>query len=67
MRVKQLLELIPDQQLEMLAAESKVDYQVKKLTGKSVFQLILFSMINSERASLRVMEAMFHSMQLRLS
>lgn len=66
MRVKKLLELIPDQQLEMLSAESKVDYQVKKLTGKTVFQLILFSMINSERASLRVMEAMFHSMQFRL-
>lgn len=66
MRVKQLLSLIPDQQLEILGAESKVDYQVKKLTGKSVFQLILFSMINSERASLRVMESMFHSMQFRL-
>lgn len=50
----------------MLAAESKVDYQVKKLTGKTVFQLILFSMINSEKASLRIMESMFHSMQFRM-
>ncbi|MBK9730403.1 MAG: hypothetical protein IPO83_03790 [Chitinophagaceae bacterium] len=60
------MELIPDAQLEILAAESKVGFQVKKLTGKCMFQLILFSMINSERASLRVMEAMFHSMQFRL-
>ncbi len=66
MRVKQLLQLIPDGQLEMLGAESKVDYQVKKLTGKSVFQLILLSMINNERASLRVMESVFHSMQFQL-
>lgn len=66
MQVRQLLDLIPESQLEALAAESKVDYQVKKLTGRTVFHLILFSMINSERASLRVMEAMFHSMQFRL-
>lgn len=66
MRVKQILDLIPNDQLEMLAAESKVDYQVKKLTGKTVFQLILFSMINSEKASLRIMESMFHSMQFRM-
>lgn len=66
MRVKQLLQLIPDEQLEILAAECKVDSQVKKLTGKCMFRLILFSMINSERASLRVMEVMFHSMQFRL-
>jgi transposase len=66
MRVKELLQFIPDQELEMLAAESQVDYQVKKLTGKTMFQLILFSLLNSERVSLRVMEALFHSMQFRM-
>ncbi len=50
----------------MLAAESQVDYQVKKLTGKSMFQLILFSMLTTERASLRVMEVLFNSMQFKL-
>jgi Transposase DDE domain len=66
MKVKEILQMIPDEALEMLAAESKVNYQVKKLTGKTVFQLILFSLLTAERVSLRVMEELFHSMQFRL-
>jgi hypothetical protein len=39
-----------------LAVETKVDAQVKKLSGEVMFKLILFSMLNSDKLSLRVME-----------
>src|ERR1039458_4277008 len=61
MKVSSLLKLIPDKELEFLAAETKVDYQVSKLTGISMFRLILFSMICGNRNSLRVMENFYHS------
>lgn len=56
MRAKELLQLIPEEELNVLAIEAQVDYQVKKLSGLTMFQLILFSMINRKRISLRVME-----------
>lgn len=56
-----LLNLIPSKDLEFLAAETKADYQVKKLTGITMFRLILFSMLNSNKASLRIMESFYHS------
>jgi len=56
MQLNELLNLIPNSELEFLAAETKVDRQVKKLTGVTIFKLILFSMLNSNRMSLRVME-----------
>ena len=61
MKVSSLLNLIPKKDLEFLAAETKVDYQVSKLTGISIFRLILFSMICSDRNSLRVMENFYNS------
>ena len=61
MKVSSLLKLIPDKELEFLAAETRVDYQVSKLTGISMFRLILFSMICGNRNSLRVMENFYHS------
>ena len=61
MKVSKLLNIIPKKDLEFLAEETKVDYQVSKLTGISMFRLILFSMICSNRNSLRVMENFYHS------
>jgi len=66
MKAKQLLRLIPAERLEFLAVESKVDTQVKKLDGVTMFQLILHSMLHSDKASLRVMETIFHSMQFKM-
>ena len=66
MKAKELLRLLPENELEFLAAESKVDVQVKKLSGTLIFQLILLSMLNSDKASLRVMEAIFNSGQFRM-
>lgn len=65
MTVSQLLKLIPQKALIKLAAETKVDAQVKKLSGEVMFKLILFSMINSEKLSLRVMETFLQSAQFK--
>jgi len=65
MKVEQLIKLIPQKDLEFLSAETSVDFQVKKLRGITVFKLILFSMLNSNKPSLRVMEAFFMSAQFR--
>lgn len=61
MRVQDLLQLIPEQELDVLAVETHVDHQVKKLSGVIMFQLILFSMVNRKRISLRVMEEFLKS------
>ena len=65
MRVKELLQLIPEGELNVLAIETQVDHQVKKLSGLIMFQLILFSMINRKRISLRVMEEFLRSSSFR--
>lgn len=61
MNAKAIIELIPAELFDFLAIETKVDYQVKKLTGKSVFKLILFSMLETDKLSLRVMESFLTS------
>jgi hypothetical protein len=65
MTVEELIKLIPQEKFEFLSTETKVDYQVKKLYGTTVFKLILFSMLNSSKLSLRVMEAYLRSTQFK--
>ena len=47
---------MPSEWFAELAAETKVNHQVKKLDGETVFKLILFSLLNGQKTSLRVME-----------
>jgi hypothetical protein len=63
--VEELLGMIPEDELEFLAAETKVDHQVKKLKGSLIFKLILYSMLDTERMSLRVMEALVLSARFK--
>lgn len=49
MRVNEILGLIPENLFDDLSAETEVDKQVKKLTGETIFQLILFSMLGSNK------------------
>src|SRR5207247_7840566 len=42
-------------------AETKVNHQVKKLDGVTMFQLLLYSMVNHNQTSLRVMEKFYNS------
>jgi len=66
MKVQDLLKFIPKEELEFLATETKVDYQVKKLDGITMFQLLLYSMINHNQSSLRVMERFYHSSSFKM-
>lgn len=65
MTVEAILNLIPEDILDFLTAETRVDHQVKKLKGNTVFKLILFSMLNSDKLSLRVMEAFLSSAKFK--
>ena len=56
MTVNEILQIIPENIFDELSAETEVDYQVKKLTGETIFKLILFSMLGSNKSSLRVMD-----------
>ena len=65
MKVKDLLLFIPDKDLSELAAQTRVDHQVKKLSGRVMFQLLLLSLLEGGKASLRVMEELFCSLRFR--
>lgn len=65
MRASELIGLLPKAALRELAAETKVDHQVKKLSGEIIFKLILFSMLGSSKLSLRVMEGFLQSAQFK--
>lgn len=65
MTVDKLLKLLPVNTFDDLAVETKVDFQVKKLTGETMFKLILFSMLNSNKLSLRVMESFLGSAKFK--
>jgi hypothetical protein len=57
----QLLSIIPDEDIRKIAKRTKVDYYTKILDGKSLLCLILYSLIESQRNSLRTMEDIFNS------
>jgi hypothetical protein len=65
MTASELIRLIPASVFQDLALETKVDEQVKKLSGEVIFKLILFSMLNSEKVSLRVLETFINSAQFK--
>lgn len=63
--VKQLLSLIPDEELSKLAVQTGVDFQAKVLFGKSMFYLLLYGLAESERSSLRSLEDIFNSRRFK--
>jgi len=65
MTVSSLLKLIPAKTFQDLAIETKVDAHVKKLSGEVIFKLILFSMLGSDKLSLRVMETFLQSAKFK--
>jgi len=65
MTAAKLISLIPGELFGELAMETKVDTQAKKLSGEVIFKLILFSMLNSQKPSLRVMETFLQSAQFK--
>jgi hypothetical protein len=61
MTVQELLKLIPEEYFDEIGLATKVDNQVKKLRGEVIFKLILFSMLDTDKLSLRVMETLLSS------
>lgn len=55
-RVAELIGMVPQEYIEQLATELMADKWVKKLKAAPLFKLILFSILQGERLSLRVME-----------
>ena len=53
---KDILSSIPESFLDQVAKEARVDYKVSKLTGKEVFNLLLFSVLEKDELSLRTIE-----------
>ncbi len=59
-KVSELIKLVPEELLDRLSAKTKVDKSnTYKLTGKSVFQILFYSLVEEDRASLRVIEDVF--------
>lgn len=54
--VAELLKLIPEEFITELSTEMMVDKWVRKLKAGYLFKLVLYSILNSERISLRIME-----------
>src|SRR5476651_586348 len=63
--VKQLLGLIPDEELSRLAGQTGVDYWASVLYGKSMFYLLLYGLADSEKTSLRSLEDIFNSQRFK--
>ncbi len=55
----EIIDLIPDQLFEKLGSDHKVDFQVKKLYGKRIFQLLTYGLLTQKELSLRVLETVF--------
>ena len=48
MTVNEIFQLIPENIFDDLAVETKVDHQVKKLSGETIFKLIGLGRINAK-------------------
>lgn len=60
-KVEELLKLIPDSLLDEIALHMEADKWVPKLKAKSIFQLIMYSLLEGDRISLRYMEEIYNS------
>mgnify|MGYP000207996113 FL=1 len=59
--VKSILGLVDDNLLDNIAEETDVDFNVKKLSGKVIFKLLLMTILDDSKASLRIMEKIYSS------
>lgn len=65
MNVKDIFNLLPNELFDELSAETSVNFKVKKLDGKTVFILLLYSLLNVKDTSLRVLETTFNSFKFK--
>ena len=58
---RDLLKLIPEDNFASIINDTKVDFQVKKLFGRTMFFLLLYGLLDSKRSSLRTLEQSFQN------
>jgi len=61
MNAEEVIGIIPDEILDKLSVETGVDCFVKKLSGKIIFKLFLYGILNCRNISLRILETIFNS------
>lgn len=64
--VGSLLKMINKEELSKIALNTKVDYKSKKLSGEVVFKLLLMSILDSNKISLRIIEKAFSNNMFKL-
>lgn len=60
-KVEELMKLIPDSLLEEIALHMEADKWVPKLKAKQIFLLIMYTILEGDRISLRYMEEIYNS------
>ena len=63
--VQDLLLMIPDSKLDFLVESTKTDWNAKKIGGKDLFKLLLYTLLNEDRSSLRVFENTYEDLFFR--
>jgi Transposase DDE domain len=61
MRAEAVMNMISEEALAFLSAETKADYKVHKLKGSVLFRLLVYSLLTNRQVSLRVLETVFNS------
>ncbi len=59
--------LLPEESFDFLAKKYEVDHKVKKLHGKTIFKLLLYSLFSENNYSLRKLEANFNNYNFQKS
>lgn len=63
---RDLLKLIPEDSFGSIINDTKVDFQVKKLFGRTMFFLLLYGLLDSKRSSLRTLEQSFKTNKFKV-
>lgn len=61
LEVAAILKMIPDSMLEQVAEQTKVDWNVSRLRGEVMLDLLLYGACRSHRLSTRVLEHLYNS------
>jgi hypothetical protein len=63
---RDLLKLIPEDSFASIIKDTNVDFQVKKLFGRTMFFLLLYGLFDSKRSSLRTLEQSFNTNKFKV-
>jgi hypothetical protein len=63
---RDLLKLIPEDKFASIIKDTNVDFQVKKLFGRTMFFLLLYGLLDTKRSSLRTLEQSFKTNKFKV-